>query len=134
MSLSEVGSVEGDAAVLAKVVSARRRIMLASLARCLCVTLFIAMVIATIAIAMLAVIPIENGESPLETTPWIIGWLVGSAAIALLGSVAWTPVDSSIGQGSRCGNRPPFRFAGTTEQFDGIRPCDGVEFFFRAPA
>ncbi|MEM6777144.1 MAG: hypothetical protein AAF670_05780 [Planctomycetota bacterium] len=90
MSLSEVGSVEGDAAVLAKVGSARRRIMLASLARCLCVTLFIAMVIATIAIAMLAVIPIENGESPLETTPWIIGWLVGSAAIALLGSVAWT--------------------------------------------
>lgn len=76
--------------VESKVRSARRRIMLARFGRALCVTLFGALIVATIAIALPALRVI-----PVDFTTWAYSWIGGAslAAVvaALIYAVATTP-------------------------------------------
>ncbi|MEM9587366.1 MAG: hypothetical protein AAGA03_08785 [Planctomycetota bacterium] len=62
-----------------KVVSARRRIVLGHFGQTLCVTLFAALIISTIAIAIPAIRVME-----LDFGVWVQSWLIGSTVIAVL--------------------------------------------------
>ncbi|TWU01552.1 hypothetical protein [Neorhodopirellula pilleata] len=80
--------------ILAKVDSARRRLILGRFGRTFAITAFVAMLVSTVAIAAMAVVPLERltGFMQMESggvTPqnWIAFWLIGTLAIALLFSV-----------------------------------------------
>lgn len=84
--------------ILAKVDSARRRLILGRFGRTFGIAAFFALLLSTTAIAAVAVVPLERltGFMAMESrrvTPqnWIAFWLIGSLAVALIVSVvdAW---------------------------------------------
>ena len=73
--------------VESKVRSARRRIMLARFGQALCVTLFAAMVVATVAIALPAL-----RVMPVDFPTWVYAWLGGSSLAAVLAAIVYAVV------------------------------------------
>ncbi len=71
--------------------NARRRLIAGTFGRSLCITLFAAMVVSTIACAVPGITPIEA-----DAQAWSITWIAGSACVALLASVvyAWAKAPS----------------------------------------
>ncbi len=96
-------SAELNAVVLSKVHRARRRLILAQMGRALNVTLFVALLISTVAIGAMAIVPLSEitaalGISPSEDaaaavspTQWMSAWVLGSLAVAVAaaGLYAW---------------------------------------------
>ena len=73
--------------VESKVISARRRIMLARFGQALCITLFVALLVATIAIALPAL-----RVMPVDFQTWVYSWLGGCALAALISAAVYAVV------------------------------------------
>jgi chemotaxis protein histidine kinase CheA len=67
--------------------NARRRLILGQFGQALCVTLFAALIVATIAIAVPALRVMD-----IDFTTWVYAWLGGSSLAAMLAAVAYTLV------------------------------------------
>ncbi|WP_182865479.1 hypothetical protein [Stieleria mannarensis] len=64
--------------------NARRRLILGSFGRSLCVALFAALIVATIACAVPGVLAVE-----VDVQTWNTAWIVGSIVVAVLGALAY---------------------------------------------
>ncbi len=73
--------------VQSKVRNARRRIMLAKFGQALCVTLFVALIVATVAIALPAL-----RVMPVDFHQWVYSWLGGCSLAAVLAAAVYTAV------------------------------------------
>ena len=73
--------------VESKVRSARRRIMLARFGQALCVTLFVALLVATVAIAIPALRVMQ-----VDFHTWVYSWLGGCSLAALLAAAVYAVV------------------------------------------
>ena len=72
---------------------ARRRLALGVFAKSLCMTLFIAMFVATIACAVPAFYPLA-----LDVQQWNLAWIAGSVTVALIASIVHAVVATPSSQ------------------------------------
>ena len=67
-----------------KVQTARRRLVLGQFGRALCITLFVALIVATLAVAAPAIWPME-----IDKQTWAYGWIGGSSLVAVIAAAAY---------------------------------------------
>ena len=79
-----------------KVRSARRRILLGRFGHALCVTLFAALLVATLAIALPA-LRVMN----VDFTTWVYSWIGGCSLAALIAAGIYTMIDGAVGRVGR---------------------------------
>ncbi|MBB3210583.1 putative transcriptional regulator [Rhodopirellula rubra] len=104
--------------ILAKVDSARRRLVLGRFGKTLAITMFAALLISTIAVAAMAVVPlatltsafgISQNESGTNVQPaqWIAAWTIGSLTLALIAAAvdAWWHAPSRADVAAEIDNR-----------------------------
>lgn len=68
----------------------RRRLILASFGRTVCVTLLIGWCIATIAVGAGAIVPLQWNGSPIDHAVWSVAWIAGTTAAAILVAIVLT--------------------------------------------